>query len=187
MTVEEIFIDIINHLLKGVMVHDELANYYDFLALEGYSKCHEYHSIVENRTYRQVMRYYINRYNKFLPEPSVQPANIIPASWKGYTRQDVDVKTRQTAVKTGLEEWLKWEKNTKAFLQERYNNLTALNEIAAAEMVKKLIKDVDEELYSIEQYHLFKQAINYDMVSIINEQQAKLNHYNSKICSFTFE
>lgn len=68
-----------------------------------------------------------------------------------------------------------------------FNNVSLVKGRTAAEMVKKLIKDVDEELYSVEQYHLFKQAINYDMVSIVNEQQAKLNHYNSKICSFTFE
>ena len=180
MTVEEIFTEIINHLLKGVMVHDELSNYYNFLGLKGYSKCHEYHSIAENQTYRKTMKYYIGHYNKFLPEPTVKPANIIPESWKGYTRQDVDNKTRQSAVKTGLEKWLAWEKDTKAFLQKKYQDLASLGEIAVLDLVQKLIDDVDEELFAVEQYHLCKQATGYDLISIANEQEEKYRYYKRK-------
>ena len=35
MTVEEIFRDLSAHMVKGVMIHEQLADYYDFL--ESYS------------------------------------------------------------------------------------------------------------------------------------------------------
>ena len=40
MTVEEIFKNLANHMIKGLILHSELANYYDFLNLTGYKKCH---------------------------------------------------------------------------------------------------------------------------------------------------
>jgi hypothetical protein len=43
MAAEKIFIELNQHMLKGLMFHEELANYFSFLALEGYSYCHEYH------------------------------------------------------------------------------------------------------------------------------------------------
>ena len=51
MTVEQIFSEIINHMVKGLMVHEHLANYYDFLGLQGYRQCHEYHYKEESCSY----------------------------------------------------------------------------------------------------------------------------------------
>ena len=47
-----------SHLLKGLMFHEELANYFAFLSLEGYSCCHEYRYEDESRSYRELNKYY---------------------------------------------------------------------------------------------------------------------------------
>ncbi len=182
MTVEEIFTKTINHILQGIMIHDEFANYYEFLGLEGYAKCHEYHGMLETKAYRKLMTYYITHYNKFIPEPKPTPAEIIPTSWAGYTRQDVDTKTRQSAVKLGLEKWVAHETQTKTLYQQMYKELIALGEIAAANYFNCLIKDVDEELASVVKYHLYKQSMGYDMSEIIAEQKHKYKHYKEKFC-----
>ena len=52
MTSEEIFSHLSSHMIKGLMIHDQLASAYKFLNLCGYSKCHEYHYFEESRTYR---------------------------------------------------------------------------------------------------------------------------------------
>jgi len=186
MTVEEIFKELIEHNLKGVMIHDELANYYDFLGLPGYKRCHEYHAMMETHSYRELMHYYISRYNKFLPEPKVEPDGIIPASWNGYTRQQVDMKTKQNAVKTGLEKWVNWEKETKGFYEMKYKELMEINEVAAALKVKDLICDVDCELKKAEQYHLNKVATGYNMEGIIAEQHKKHKKYKEKMKCFHY-
>ena len=46
MTREEIFTSLLNHMVKGLMVHDQMANYYDFLGLEEYKDCHEKHYLI---------------------------------------------------------------------------------------------------------------------------------------------
>ena len=49
MTCEEIFTNLAEHQIKGMMVHEQLANYYDFLGLPGYRNCHEYHFMKERQ------------------------------------------------------------------------------------------------------------------------------------------
>ena len=48
MTVEEIFGKIVQHQIKGLMIHEQLSNYYDFLGLSGYKRFHECHYYEEN-------------------------------------------------------------------------------------------------------------------------------------------
>jgi len=38
---------------------------------------------------------------------------------------------------------------------------------------KKLVKDVEKELQQAEQYQLYKKAMNYDMPTIVQEQDKK--------------
>ena len=67
MTIEEIYGRISKHMILGMMIHDQLANYYDFLGLKGYKRCHEYHFLSETCAYRGLNRYFINHHNKLIP------------------------------------------------------------------------------------------------------------------------
>lgn len=171
MTCDEVFKKIINHMVEGLMVHEELSNYYLFLGLPKYAKCHEKHYFFENKTYKKFYNYYITTYNKLIPNIKVSVPEVIPQSWYQYVRQDVDMKTKQTAVKAGLEKWVEWEQDTYVLYQEMYKELIALNKVHDAIIVKELICDVKEELDNITQYHLNKLSTNYDMVYIIEEQE----------------
>ncbi len=173
MTCEEIFTKLINHMVEGIMTHEELANYYQFLSLPYYSKCHEKHYYQENKSYRKIYNYYIRTYNKMLKNIKVDVPQVIPESWYQYTRYDVDIKTKQTAVQQGLDKWLKWETVTYELYQELYQELIQLNKIKDAEMIRDLIDDVKEELDNINQYKLNKMSTDYDMVYIIEENQSK--------------
>lgn len=84
------------------------------------------------------------------------------------------MKTKQNAIKTGLEYWVNWELDTYDFYQQIHKNLIELNLVADAEKVKDLILDVQEEITTATQYHLNKIATNYDMTDIIEEQDKKL-------------
>jgi len=65
----------------------------------------------------------MNQYNKLIPKFSLDTFNslfIIPSNWYDYTKDDVDTNTRRSAVKTGLEKYVHWEKDTKKFLEDMY-------------------------------------------------------------------
>ena len=170
MTCEEIFSTLIDHMVKGLMVHEQLANYYDFLGLPCYSKCHDEHYCKESKMYRKMYHYYITTYNKLLPETRFSSPDVIPQAWVKYTRQEVDLKTKQNAVQKGLEIWLSWEHDTLKLYKSLYAELFKLNEIASAEKLTHLICKVQKEISEAEQYHLNKTATGFDMVYIIDEQ-----------------
>lgn len=167
---EQIFAKIIQHMIKGLMVHEQMADYYDFLNLQGYKRCHEYHCIVEACNYRKTCRFFINYYNKLVPELPVENPKVIPANWTGYTRQDVDMSTKRNAVKKGIEMWCDWEKETKQLYEKSYKELMEIGDIKAAKFVEELICDVTHELKKIYRYSLNLKAVDYDIVYIVESQ-----------------
>lgn len=181
MTVEEIFRTIIEHMLKGIMTHEELANYYDFLGLKGYKKCHEYHYYIENCSYREFYHYYITHCSKLIPNINIEKPQIIPSSWYKHTREDVDTSTKRSAIKSGLEMWVNWEKETKTLYEQMYFEAFNTGHITVAMKIKQLICDVEYELEKAEKYALNKKAIDYDIHSIIQQQKEKYYKYEDKM------
>ena len=181
MEVNEIFKTLSAHFIKGMMIHDAMANYYDFLSLRGYKRCHEYHFKKESCSYRKLNRYYLNHYNKLIEEERVDDPNIIPESWYKYSRTDVDMQTKKNAIKSGIQKWVSWERETKEKLQDAYIELLDKNEIATAMFIKKFIKDVDCELKYAERKHLDLMAVDYDMTYIIGEQKVIHDKYKAML------
>lgn len=190
MELEEIYAEISTHMIKGMMFHEQMANYYDFLGLEGYKRCHEYHYLEESCAHRGLNRYFINHHNKLIPEVEFEAPDVIPTNWYSHVRQDVDINTKRNAIKNGLVKWVEWERKTKKLYEKMYKELITIDEVASAIKIKELICDVDQELKEAERYHLNKEAINYDLSDIIAEQKSKHDKYkkemkkciNVKIC-----
>ena len=181
MTIVEIFSELSNHMIKGMMVHDQMSNYYRFLGLNGYAKCHEYHFMKETCGYRKLQRYFISRYNKLIPETEFNNPSIIPESWYAYTRQDVDASTIKNAVKVGLTTWVDWERDTKDLYQRLNAELYDLGEIATAKFLEEYISDVDCEHKKAQTYLLHKNAIGFDINEIVSEQHHKHKKYEKHI------
>lgn len=181
MTVEEIFSEISKHMIEGVMIHAQMADYYNFLGLKGYSKCHEYHFLSENFNFRKLSWYYLKHFNKLIPELPNDNPHVVPTAWYKYTRPDVDANTRKSGIQAGIERWVTWEHNTKVFYQNMYKELINLNEIAAANEIKKYIVDVDEELAHAQQKHLENKSIDFDIFEIMSKQDELYKKYIKKI------
>ena len=181
MEVKEIYSKLAAHMIKGMMVHEQLANYYDFLGLKGYKRCHEYHFLKETIGYRSLNRYFINHHNTLIPEERVEDPNVIPESWYNHVRSDVDIATKQNGVKNGLTKWVEWERDTKDLYEQMYKELMEIGEVASAMKIKEFVEDVDCELKKAERYWLNKEATNYDMTMIIEEQSHKHKKYQ-KLC-----
>lgn len=181
MTVEEIFSQLVAHAIEGLMVHAQMAEYYDFLGLKGYEKCHEYHYFSESCNYRNMCEYYIRHFNKLPMELPFNDPKIIPETWYKYNRLDVDAATRKSSVIAGMTKWVDWETKTKHLYEQMYIELMALNQVAAALEVKKYIECTDDELASAYQKHIDRKAIDYDISSIMNEQDELYKKYKKKL------
>ena len=184
MTVEEIGSNVIERLLQGDMNHQQFANYYDFLGLQGYKLCHEWHFYEQNCGYRKFISYFIKHYDRLIPVFSlgsfVSPS-IIPNEWFNYTRNSLDMNGHRNAVKTGLEKYISWQTETQKFLQEMYVHAMNINEVNLAIKIKQYIKDVEEQIEKAKTQHLLIKSTNYDMSTIASEQQWLIKKYTKKL------
>ena len=87
MTVSEVFGKIDAHMKEGMIFHDKMAEYYDFLGLMGFKRLHEYRFFSESAAMRGVNRYYINHFNRLVEESEMEPKNAIPGACDGATRK----------------------------------------------------------------------------------------------------
>lgn len=177
MTIDEIFKKLSAHIIKGIMIHEQMADYYDFLNLHGYKRCHEYHAKCEMKNMRKLHRYFINHFNKLIEEENIENPDVIPASWYRYTRQDVDTNTKRSAVKAGIEKWVSWEKETKDFYESMVTELIDMGEQSAAKKVACLLHDVDCELKWAQRRHINLLSADYDIGYILGEQDYLHDYY----------
>lgn len=181
MTVEEIFGQISAHMVEGLMIHSQLSDYYGFLGLKGYQKCHKYHFYLETENFRKLSHYFIKHYDKLIPEMQSNNPRIIPDSWYQYRRNEVNETTRKNAVQVGMERWISWEKQTKKLYERMYQELINMNEIASAMEIEEYIKDVDKELAYANEKYLELRAMDHDISSIVDKQEKLHKHYKKKI------
>jgi hypothetical protein len=99
-------------------------------------------------------------------ESRIDPPDVIPKDWYNYTRQDVDVSTKRSAVKVGLEQWINWEKETKE-LYESFGKETT--DTLTHDLLCELAKDVSKELDNALSYQLRKKALDYSITEIMSE------------------
>lgn len=184
MPFEEICKLIAQRLLQGCMNHEQFANYYDFLGLEGYSIFHEYHFFEQMHGYREFITYYIDHQDKLVQDfspNSLSTFNIIPDNWYDYTRDDVDLNTRRNAVKSGLEKYIHWEKETKKFLEDMYTQTIQQGFIGISIQIKKYIKSVEEEIKHANKVYLEIKATDYDMPTVVAKQDYLIKKYTKKL------
>lgn len=181
MTVEEIFAELSANQIKNLMRHDQMSDYYDFLSLRGYKRCHEYHYKKEMCGYRRLHRYVINHYGKLIEEKRIDDPEAIPSSWYRYNRKEVDANTKRSAVRTGIEKWVAWEKETKELYQKAYRDLMDANEEAAALFLEDYIKDVDCELKWAERKAIELNDVDYSLAFIMGEQKRLHDKYKRKM------
>ncbi len=186
MPIEEICKLIAQRLLQGCMNHQQFTNYYDFLGLEGYKLCHEYHFFEQLHSYRQFISYYIKFYDKLthsFPSESLTSSSfsIVPENWYNYTRMDVQVATRRNAVKSGLEKYVRWEEQTLNFFQDMYLQTTQQGFIDIALHIKQFILSVEDQIKKAKKELLEIKSTDYDLPTIVAKQESLIKKYQKKM------
>lgn len=180
MTVSEIFTKISSHLVESMMLHDRMADYYDFLGLMGFKRIHEYLFLKSAVEMRGVHRYYINHSNMLLPDGNVGPNWNIPESWMNHYRSDVKFDTKRNAVKSGTDKWCEWEHETKHLYEMCYRELCDTSEIAAACKIKELISGADMTAKCADRMCVRLKGMDYDMPTITIMQDEIHSEYDEK-------
>lgn len=203
---QQLYSELIDRMKQGVEMHEQLADYYGFLNLPGYQKCHEYQMLCELLTYRKAKDAYMKEYNQLVPISNMMngmanmAANngmnnmnngnnngnynyreVIPQTWYKYTRYDVDSGTKRTAVKDGFKKWVDYEKDTKQFLTNMVQRLEQQNDRESARKLDYLIDHVQKEIETAEEKMMALENSGYDMNYILQQQEPLKMKYAEKI------
>ena len=154
MDVSEIFARLKQHALEGMVFHDCMVRYFDFLALDEHKGRHKCRYEEETEGYRKLCDYYMSHYNELIPEQPMNRPDVIPESWYRYSRMDVDSGTRNNAIRVASGKWVDWERETKTLYEEMCKELMDMGEIASAIFVSRMVKDVNHELAEAERHHI---------------------------------
>ena len=154
MDISEIFARLKSHALEGMVFHDEMVRYFDFLNMDAHKERHLRQYEEETEGYRKLCDYYMSRYNRLIPEQPMERQDVIPESWYRYSRFDVDTGTRNNAVKVASGRWVDWERETKSLYEETCKELMEQGEVASAKFVSCMLEAVDTELAEAEATHI---------------------------------
>lgn len=173
MTVEEIFKNIVSHVLEGIMMHEEFANYFAFLGLHEYEGKQREQYLEESKLLNSINEHYINSYCKLIPRMKLgEIPKHIPDSMFGHVTEDLEANNIRQAVKTISKAWVEWEEKTKQLFEESYVKLVDDNSaVCSASFVKGLIEDVDKELAEAREFWLSNKLSNFDITKIMEEQK----------------
>lgn len=167
----DVFNAISQHIVKGVMFHEQMADYFDFLNLQGLKRWSEYQFLCEGAELRGIHRYAINHLNRLVKDENIDASSVIPSSWFNATKMQVDNSTRKQAVKDAFDKWFEWEKDTKEFYEQQFKVLTDNAKIAEANKVNELICDVDHELKCVTRKMLEYKSVEWSLDYIVFDQK----------------
>lgn len=170
MDVRDIFNDVSNTILKGMMVHEQLMNAYLFMELEGYAKCHEHHYVHETKNHIKVSKYLLDHYGYMIEQGRIEPPVEINPKWYGAHKSDLDPKSRFQSVMDLAYSWIHWEETAFDSFNKAYKDLFDLGEFVAAEFIKEFSVETAMELSWARNEQLKLQAVNYDPVYIMDQQ-----------------
>lgn len=181
MTIDEIFEELKQHLIGGMMFHDEMANYYDFLGgFRGYKRAHEYHFLKESIMMRKLERHYMAYHHALIKDKQVADPQAIPSAWFGHNQKEISGNTRQNAIKSGIEEWVKWESAVKSRVHELYKEAMDVGDAADVMFIERMLCEVTKELKCAQKKHLELESVSYDMPYIVGEQKCLHDKYKKK-------
>lgn len=180
-SVDDVFAEINARQIAALMMHDQMADYFDFLGLSGYKRLHLYQYFAESKERREVAHYYINHHGKLIPDRFEGNVQMIPESWRSANRMSVGKSTKQKAVEDGFSVYLGWEQATKDVYQKYATALREQGYVADAIFVDRLVEDVDNELERLERIITDLITSGYDPVYILESQKELHDKYKKKM------
>lgn len=165
------------HMLKGLMVHNQLCMGFRFLNLCGYAYQHKQHFLSEYNTYHALCDFYCRTYNR-LPQKitSLEIPELIPSNWFNHVQADVDPSTKRSGIKKLMNAWIDWEKEAIEVFKEAYSSLINEGDINAAYYISELLRETSEELAGARSQLLDLESIDYDLSLIIDEQNRMMKN-----------
>ena len=162
MNCKENMLVVLQHQTAAVMYHDQMSDYFRFLALDHLAEKHAHQAKKELCELRELKNCFIEEFDQ-LPYYVVDSSTIIPSEWKTKTSFDIDESTVKTLVKNQLEKYLERETDTLKLYKDMAKHFKEHMNYKLYRVMKEQIEDVEEEICEIKDQILDAQSYSYDL------------------------
>lgn len=177
---EQIYSEIDERMCMALAFHEQLADYFCFLGLQGFKRMAEYQYMKECAEKRKVHKRYIDYHHKVIPVKDYKKPVMIPKEWGRYTTHDIDDSVVPKYVRIALEEWYNWEMETKECFSELCEKLMSIGQHTDYEFLKEMILDVEKECKKITRMIEQLNGTGYDTTTIHGMQDKYHEKYKRK-------
>ena len=167
---------VVNNMIEGIMFHNQMIQYFEYLGLKGFSDLQKIRFEGENKDLVELQRYVIDTYGVVVGETNPDSRSYIPAEWGEELRERIDVDNRKDYVRFGIETWKYWEDKSKKVYGNAYFNLNDLRDAGGSERILKVVEGTEKELHFVYDLMCKLKGSEYDsvVVSLMDKDVVKM-------------
>ena len=152
------------------MVHTQLTELFNFIDLTSDVKRQKKQLHEETDGLLKLEKYFSQHLHILITADNPPQIDILNLSILKQPNDKLTPDDKIYLIKYGMKEWIKWEKESKIIYEDAYHNLLDMSEIAVAEFVMRYVKDVDKELRDAEFLYRTRDAIDWDLPTLYQEE-----------------
>jgi hypothetical protein len=173
MPMHEIFKKLSNRMVGAMMIHTQLTELFNFIDLESDAKRQKKQLHEESDGLLKLEKYAAQHHHILITSDNPPQVDILNLDILERLNDKLSPDDKIRLIQYALKEWIEWEKKSKVIYEDSYRNLVDMSEIAAADFVLQYVKDVDKELRDAELLYRIRDAIDWDLATIYDEQARK--------------
>lgn len=170
MTLHEIYAALGNRMVGAMMIHSQLIQIFAFVDLLPDMRKQENQLQEETHGYSELCKYYIQHHHDILVANNPPQIDILDMPLLDKSTDDLTSEDKMRLIQYGMNEWIKWEKQSKILYEDSYRNLVDISEVASAEFITRFVRDVDLELKEAERIYRVRKGINWNLDTIYDKQ-----------------
>ena len=170
----EIFKKLSNRMVGAMMIHTQLTELFNFIDLEPDAKRQKKQLHEESGGLLKLEKYAAQHHHILITSDNPPQVDILNLGMLKQSSDQLSPENRAYLIRYAMKEWIEWEKESKIMYEDAYCNLVDMSEIAAADFVLQYVRDVDKELKDAELLYRVRDAIDWDLATIYDEQARKI-------------
>lgn len=170
MTTHNIFTKLANRMVGAMMVHTQLTELFNFIDLKSDAKRQKKQLHEETDGLLKIEKYAAQHHHILTTSNNPPQVDILNLSMLKQQNDELSPDNKIYLIQYAIKEWIEWERESKIIYEDAYRNLVDMSEIAAADFVLQYVRDVDKELRDAELLYRVRDAIDWDLATIYDEQ-----------------
>ena len=159
--------------LENLMIHDEMANFFNFLNLQGYKRWHENEHLENITKNRLINRFIISKGYLPLNVQNTEQFNIIPAEWHTHNMTEVSGKYTLEVTKQSFKDYLERMLFSKNATEEIAVHFSKHGDLATYKFLSDMVEHFDKDIKYLTRY---VSCLNKaESVDYIMEKQDKMH------------